>query len=114
MAIDPKILALIEELSESTSADRIDWDKTDDPETFAASFRNHKVSLKRGVDLNRDYYFDLAIKSSFPRSTIETVMIDTGEELELATDLYFAARRKALGLDPTLDQMLADLRAIRA
>lgn len=113
MSIDPKIQTLLEGLSRSTSRQKLTWNKTDDPDAFEALVGGYRFRLKRGLDENRDPYFDLLIGDAGER-IFDTAMIDTGEEFEVATDLYFAARRQVLGLDYVLDAMLANIEAIGA
>lgn len=113
MSIDPKMQTLLEGLARATSRQKLSWNQTDDPDTFEAWVGGYRFRFKRGLDANRDPYFDLTIKDAGER-TIDTAMIDTGEEFDLATDLYFTARRQVLGLDFVLDAMLANIEAIGA
>jgi hypothetical protein len=113
-----KMVALLKKLDEKTGRGEIDWEETSDPNCYRVVFTDYIVRIRKVTvedswgNLVRDYF------------TIEIVddqgrIIDEAENKELEQflenpyevfkELYVAARRKALGADKALDEILSKL-----
>ncbi len=111
MTIDAKLRSLLLGLTRATASGKFSWDKKGESDAYEVRLPHGRISIERGTDSEENAYFDVVVKDPVDR-IIETIMIDTGDDLELANELYLHARRKALNLDFVLDQIIGDVNAI--
>lgn len=109
-----KLIALINRIITKTSYGELDWESTNNPKSFSVSLSNYSISISaiKSFDYDDDDY----------RITIYN---EEGDVIEEATDielknqmpdalirfktLFDEARRKAMGVDEALDDILKEL-----
>jgi hypothetical protein len=121
---NPKHLQLVEKLYKLTTSEALEWTETSRDNTFAVSFPNHTVSVAEvepaeevhAPDEPMDYLFTIinqqgkVIESFRDTDAGQSV---PGPERQAFFDrvkvLYEMARRKALGTDQAIDDVLKEL-----
>jgi hypothetical protein len=122
MARDPhvhqRLIDLAKNLLQRTQEGGVSWTATDNETAFLFSGTNSSVQINSYTDRDGDMHTVLSILNS--RGTVVDSIEDEfrpapidGYEPEdwneVLDDLYYAARRNALDVDSTLDDLLADL-----
>jgi len=108
---------MVEKLAELTDAGAIDWKPSVNEGTFQVSFRDN--TLRITTRDSRDG-FDIVIQLLNGNGELvetitdvelaaDTPIDEPGGWFGLMSDLYENARRKALGADKVLDEIIADL-----
>lgn len=108
---------LIHKLIAKSGLDEIEWEKTAFPSTFRASFPTYSVSialdeiLATGSSEYVCYIHDASGKliDRFSHADLAALNRLGETSFELMQDLYELARRRALGTDQALDDLLGQI-----
>jgi hypothetical protein len=117
MAAAEKYQKLVERLVHKTDAHELDWKEkeTAEPDSFQVSFANYSIILSelypRGGD-TPDYIVSILNSEGTliePFSDVFMLNATGGDYYSILSGLYRDARRKALGVDNALDEILNEL-----
>lgn len=113
-----KMTTLVQRLSEKTKPGEIDWEETSEPNTFQVAFPDYVVKIR--YEIYEDKWGDSVGENFFV-----TILNDKGRVIDqvdigglasilhepniILKELYAGARRKALGADKALDDILSKL-----
>jgi hypothetical protein len=105
--IDDRIVRLVQLLLEKTSAGEIRWEETPTSNTFQCSLSNYSVLISQTSFRDAPGATQsLAVANEEGRIIEEVESGALGSNDWLLRDLFALARRKALGVDKALDEML--------
>lgn len=117
-SIESKLWSLVKRLAENTSAGSRDWEVTPSPKAFQTSFPEYSVRIVETESLESpepDYMITLYDKDGrlIERATDSQLSQAAADENENAfvvmRDLYTEARRKSLGVEQAIDNVIASL-----
>lgn len=116
--VSPELIQLVERLSTKTSVGEIDWKESIAENVFQVALSRNSVRLKREGSATRSPLYTIELVNDVG-SIVETVTdaeldsdlhgIMDGPYFALMADMYAAARRRALGADRVLREVLRDL-----
>jgi hypothetical protein len=108
---DERLLELASLLFEKTKTGEIAWEKTSFDETFQTSFPKYSVRIQKVKGAPTLFLFnedgDLIEELSYVEA-----FLSLGSENRL-NELFELARRKAMGVDQALDELLRELKTPR-
>jgi hypothetical protein len=110
MALNTKTVALIRALHEKTRGDEITWEKTSNPASFQTSWPKYSIILRQTETNNI-----LLFLSNDRGEVIERYSSEPAppEIDQLMHETFEMARRKALGVDEAVDEILKSLTSKR-
>ncbi|MBX8608556.1 hypothetical protein K5D65_15280 [Pseudomonas cichorii] len=109
---DSKIISILDKLIEKTTRGDTDWIVTEIKGVYQVSFPRYSVRLAfKSEGLDEKYVVTIIngeglVIDSFNTDDIYRFYPDSYDKL---SSLYSAARRKALGVDRALDELLEDM-----
>lgn len=117
-----KHMHLVTTLAKLTKLGRIDWESTIDYGTFQVSFKNYTVRIfsKAGMNAENDVIVQLLneeglVAESFTDIDLNNDSDNTQDDraywYNTMVELYTYARRRALGVDKILDEIISSLEA---
>lgn len=114
--MNPKNKELIERLIDNTDQEKLHWEETAFPGKFIAHMS--KVDIVVSYEFNRtynkhEYAFAIETKDGSLIDRIKASEKDStvfvGDDFILLSNIYEKARRKALNIDKTIDDILGEL-----
>lgn len=116
MTAEAKLLQLVQRLAERTAHGSVIWEPTADKSTYQTAFPDYGVrivEIQKADDLDPRYLIELldANGNIIERAFDLDIVPDEGrpEALKAIRDLYTVVRRRALGVDNALDNLLSEL-----
>ena len=114
--MDNKIHALVQKLIERTNQGKVNWEPTANAGTFQAAFPSYSVHIFKhknfDYDQTEDYFITLHDQEGEMIDEIsDNQLKDTGFEnaYQRVAHLYNEARRKAMGVNQVIDDLLSQL-----
>lgn len=107
MPANDKTIALIRALAEKTGNNEIEWEKTSNPDAFQTSFPNYSIVLLQRVG---DISLHLANEKGQVIERYSSTHAPTDID-QMMHETFELARRRALGVDEALDDILRTLDA---
>jgi hypothetical protein len=110
-----KYEALLSRLVSKTNHNELDWRESPSADTFQTSFANYSVTISEteGRRGQIDYVVSLINSEGVVVDNISDTDLDSGSGdtyfFQMLRGLYQAARRRALGVDNALDEILKEL-----
>lgn len=107
-----KIAKLVRKLHEKTIDGKLEWEQTDKRGVFQTSFPDYTIRISMQLEESGEYYY-VSIYDS--QGILVEQVNDVGLEgdipdsFKLMKEMYEFARRKALGVDKALDDILSQL-----
>lgn len=109
---DQRLVKLIKQLRKKTKEGKIAWESTLEGGVFQASFPGSSVHLfRRGADIVLEIYNDegIVVEDIADTEINDENFPEDGGSYPAMSDLYSLARRRAMGVDETIDNLLAEL-----
>ena len=112
--VDEKIVALAKLIHGKTIEGKVRWEKTVRITAFQTSFNQSTVKISQEHDMNDDtnyYCISLYNDEGILAEEVYDYELKTiwGEAKQSLKELYHSARRTALGVDRTIDEIIASL-----
>ena len=112
--IDEKMVTLAKLIHGKTIKGKIKWERTGKKTAFQASFNECTIKISQENDQNDDInFYSISLYNNegllAEEATEYELMNIWGEAKQSLRELYFHARRIALGADKTIDEIIASL-----
>jgi hypothetical protein len=108
---DKKLIVVMNKIYARTKADLLDWEPSADPNIFAVQFGDYIISIQRVFETDRaPESFSVSIANS-DGLVIEQLdsYLATRNGFSDMKDLFDRARRHAVDIDGTLDDLIREL-----
>lgn len=109
----PKFAMLVRKLHEKTIGAELEWEPTDEDGVFQVAFPEFTIRVSMHQVSDVDVYYLISIHDSrgnlIEQVNDEQLKEDIPDSYVLMKAMYEAARRKALGVDEALDNILSQL-----
>jgi hypothetical protein len=112
---DKRLLELANLIYEKTRTGEITWEKTTFPEGFQTSFPKYSVVIRKPSSSPLPRLFLYNGKGELIEEFSSGVMVQVSGAggVRLMDELYELARRRAMGVDQALDELLSELQKPR-
>jgi hypothetical protein len=103
-----KVIEVVRLLYEKTTNGELVWERTGDDTQFEAAFANFGITLLKGPLGEPELWLHNEKGEVFETFTaLDAANVDLYEQLK---EMYEKARRQALGVDKSLDELLKELK----
>ena len=109
--VQEKLIALIETLAEKSETGTLEWEAAASRNSYQTNFPHYTVTISEYHDTESPEY-ELTIKNDLGE-LMETVDSDfpLASTRHLLKTMFSGARRKVMGVDSALDEILSSLRS---
>lgn len=112
--MNPKNKELIERLIDNTDQGKLQWEKTNRSAQFMACMSKVDILVMHDLSLNKiTYTFAIETKEGstidFIKASEKESTIFVSDDFILLSNIYEKARRNALNIDKTIDDILGEL-----
>lgn len=110
-----KYARMLQLLVEQTNSGKLDWKETGDESRFLVSFPSYSIliSEEEGEDDTMDYFISIVNSEGKTVDRFSDVTLSSqnlvANSFNIMRDLFNEARRRALGVDKALDDIIAHL-----